>query len=35
MIDLTLTFENAGQVVLTVPIDLERQDKMSAHTHSD
>jgi copper(I)-binding protein len=35
MIDLTLTFENAGQVVLTVQIDLERQDKMSAHTHSD
>ena len=34
MIDLTLTFENAGQVVLTVPIDLERQDKMSAHAHT-
>ena len=34
MIELTLTFEHAGDVMLTVPVDLERQDKMSAHTHS-
>jgi copper(I)-binding protein len=34
MIELTLTFEHAGDVNLTVPVDLERQDKMSAHTHS-
>jgi copper(I)-binding protein len=35
MIEVTLTFEHAGDVTMTVPIDLERQDKMSAHTHSD
>jgi copper(I)-binding protein len=34
MFELTLTFEHAGEVNLTVPVDLERQDKMSAHTHS-
>lgn len=35
MIEVTLTFEHAGDVTMTVPIDLERQDKMSAHTHSN
>ena len=35
MIEVTLTFEHSGDVTMTVPIDLERQDKMSAHTHSD
>jgi copper(I)-binding protein len=34
MFELTLTFEHAGDVTLTVAVDLERQDKMSAHTHS-
>ena len=34
MFELTLTFEHAGDVTLTVPVDLERQDKMSVHTHS-
>jgi copper(I)-binding protein len=34
MFELTLTFEHAGDVALTVPVDLERQDKISAHTHS-
>jgi copper(I)-binding protein len=33
--ELTLTFEHAGDVTLTVPVDLERQDKMSVHTHSN
>jgi copper(I)-binding protein len=32
--ELTLIFEHAGDVILTVPVDLERQDKMTAHTHS-
>jgi copper(I)-binding protein len=27
--ELTLTFEHAGDVTLTVPVDLERQDKMT------
>lgn len=35
IIELTLTFEAAGQVSLAVPIDLERQDKQSAHSHTD
>jgi len=35
MFELTLTFEHAGDVTLTVPVDLERQDKMSVHTHSN
>ena len=35
MIEVTLTFKHAGDVKMTVPIDLERQDKMSAHTHSN
>jgi copper(I)-binding protein len=34
MFELTLTFEHAGDVTLTVAVDLERQDKMSAHKHS-
>ena len=34
MFELTLTFEHAGDVTLTVPVDLERQDKMSAQAHS-
>lgn len=34
VIELTLTFEHAGDVTLTVPVDLERQDKSSAHAHS-
>lgn len=33
MIELTLSFEHAGDVTITVPVDLERQDKMSANTH--
>jgi copper(I)-binding protein len=35
MFELTLTFEHAGDVTLTIPVDLERQDKMSVHTHSN
>ncbi len=35
MFELTLTFEHAGNVIMTVPVDLERQDKMSAHAHSN
>ena len=35
MFELTLTFAHAGDVTLTVPVDLELQDKMSAHTHSN
>lgn len=35
MIEVTLTFKHAGDVKMTVPIDFERQDKMSAHTHSN
>jgi copper(I)-binding protein len=35
MFELTLTFEHAGDMTLTVPVDLERQDKMSVHTHSN
>ncbi|MGB1638289.1 MAG: copper chaperone PCu(A)C [Paracoccaceae bacterium] len=34
MFELTLIFEHAGDVILTVPVDLERQDKMTAHTQS-
>jgi copper(I)-binding protein len=34
VIELTLTFEQAGDVTMTVPVDLERQDKMSVHKHS-
>ena len=34
MIELTLTFEHAGDVKITVPVDLERQDNMPAHKHS-
>jgi copper(I)-binding protein len=34
MFELTLIFEHAGDVILAVPVDLERQDKMTAHTHS-
>ena len=32
--ELTLTFEHAGDVTLTVPVDLERQDEMPAHKHT-
>ena len=35
MIELILSFEHAGNVTMTFPVDLERQDKMSAHTHSN
>jgi copper(I)-binding protein len=34
VIELTLIFEQAGDVTMTVPVDLERQDKMSVHKHS-
>jgi copper(I)-binding protein len=34
MFELTLTFEHAGDVTLTVPVDLERQEEMPAHAHS-
>ncbi len=32
--ELTLTFEHAGDVTLTVPVDLERHDEMPAHKHT-
>ncbi|NCX55288.1 MAG: copper chaperone PCu(A)C [Rhodobacterales bacterium] len=32
--ELTLTFEHAGDVTLTVPVDLELQDEMPAHKHT-
>lgn len=35
IIELTLTFEAAGQITLAVPIDLDRQEKQSAHSHAD
>jgi copper(I)-binding protein len=34
MFELTLTFEHAGDVTLTVPVDLEHQEEMPAHAHS-
>lgn len=33
VIALTLNFEKAGEISLTVPVDLERQDQMNAHSH--
>jgi copper(I)-binding protein len=34
MFELTLIFEHAADVILTVPVDMEGQDKMTAPTHS-
>ena len=34
MIELTLSFEHAGDVTMKVPVDLERQEEMPAHAHS-
>jgi copper(I)-binding protein len=35
MFELTLTFEHAGDVTMKVPVDLERQEEMPAHAHSN
>jgi len=32
-LDLTLVFEQAGEINIQVPVDLERQDKMM-HSHN-
>lgn len=32
-IDVTLVFEKAGEVVVTIPVDNERKPKASAHSH--